>query len=68
VLCDSKSVSAYVGGSGLGCFVKGEYAERDQSSGMLGFIQSRTREEWTQKIETKMSQQRKKIQLRSKST
>lgn len=68
LLCDSKSVSAYVGGSGLGCFVNGDYSEQDSSAGMVGFMQSRTREEWTQKIETRMSQQRKQTRLRTKST
>lgn len=68
LLCDSKSVSAYVGDSGLGCFVNGEYAESDRSAGMLGFIQTRTREEWVQKIDAKMGEMRKQFRLRTNST
>jgi len=59
LLCDSKSVSAYVGSSGLGCFVKAEYGANDQAAGMLGFIQSRTRAEWMTKIEAKMGQNKR---------
>lgn len=67
LLCDSKSVSAYVGSSGLGCFINGDYAERDHAAGMLGFIQSRTREEWTEKIKVKIAEKRKQVRLRTKS-
>ena len=62
-LRDSSSVSAYVGREGMGCFVGGLYASRDEAAGMLGFVQSRTIVEWMENIERKIKSRRKPLGL-----
>ncbi len=41
----------YVGPTGLGCFLKGEYAARDVRAGMLGYVQSHDEATWASRIE-----------------
>jgi len=66
LLRDSHSVSAYVGDSGIGCFVNGEYARDEDTAGMAGFVQERALQEWTSKIEEKMEEKRTEIHLISR--
>jgi len=63
LLRDSHSISAYVGDSGIGCFVNGEYARDENAAGMAGYIQTRTLQDWTSGIEEKMEEKRKEIRL-----
>jgi hypothetical protein len=47
----SKSVCAYFGDEGLGCFVLGLYAHESDEAGMIAYIQTHDLEHWIEKIE-----------------
>jgi len=51
----SKSVSAYLGSDGLGCFLSESYAKGHKQAGMLGYIQSGQPAEWAEKIRDKLT-------------
>lgn len=48
------SVSQYVGPAGLGCFLDATYARDHLAAGMLGFVQTRTPEDWAGSIKAKI--------------
>jgi hypothetical protein len=39
-------IGDYMGSEGLGCFLSGDYAAAEDDAGMLGYIQSKTIDEW----------------------
>ena len=43
-------VSRYLGADGLGCFLRGSYAEAERRGGMLGYVQSDDEYAWAAKI------------------
>ncbi len=45
----------YLGATGLGCFLKGEYAAKDVRAGMLGYVQSHDEATWASRIEVTMT-------------
>lgn len=49
-LYTSKSASSYTGEDGLGALVSGHYGSEFQQMGMLGYVQTPTRERWTTKV------------------
>ncbi len=59
------SVGAYLGNEGLGCFIGGEYGFNESAAGMLGYVQNRTAEEWSERIKVKMESKREAILLLS---
>jgi hypothetical protein len=59
----SDSVSKYVGEEGLQCFLSGIYATGHPEAGMLGYVQADTEDDWTSKIEKKLSNERKEHKL-----
>jgi len=44
-------VSRYLGADGLGCFLRGSYAEAERRGGMLGYVQSDDEYIWAAKID-----------------
>ncbi len=48
-------VSVYLGASGLGCFLRGDYARDEQEAGMLGYVQSGDADDWATKIESELT-------------
>jgi hypothetical protein len=57
-------IGKYVGKSGLGCILSGEYAREQEDAGMLGYIQLSTCADWAAKIEKKLTGDRAAYQLR----
>jgi hypothetical protein len=51
----SDSVAEYMDDEGVGAFVSGYYAERDDSAGVLGYVQKDSVAEWLTKLEKKLS-------------
>jgi hypothetical protein len=49
-------VGNYVGPEGLGCFLKGDYADKEDDAGMLGYVQSDTAKNWARKIQAKLEE------------
>jgi len=49
-LCNTSSVSAYLGKEGVGLFVAGEYAAMQDVGGMIGYVQLDTPAEWVERI------------------
>ena len=43
-------VGKYLGEDGMGCILTGAYARDDDEAGMLGYVQSRTLQQWADKI------------------
>lgn len=68
LLCNSSSVSSYVGSGGIGCFINGEYSRGENVAAMAGFIQNRTPEDWMKLIETKMKGKKSDIKLQTPPT
>ena len=56
-------VGKYVGQSGLGCILSGEYARDSNVAGMLGYVQAGTSADWAPKIEKKLHGNRNKYQM-----
>ena len=50
-LGEGHAAGQYVGPTGLGCFLKSEYAAKDVRAGMLGYIQSHDEATWASRIE-----------------
>lgn len=55
---NSNSVSAYVGQSGLGEFIEGNYAREAPAAGMLGYVQKGTLQEVIDKVDDKLDGER----------
>jgi hypothetical protein len=53
------AVGEYVGETGLGCIIGGDYAREHDEAGMLGYVQSGTCDAWAPKIERKLLENRK---------
>lgn len=51
----SDSVAEYMDDEGVGAFVGGYYAERDDCAGMLGYVQKDSVAEWLPRLEKKLS-------------
>lgn len=49
-------VSVYLGKDGLGCFIDGRYARREDVAGMLGYVQDGSCENWARKIAKAIAQ------------
>ncbi|MFH1137762.1 MAG: hypothetical protein V1816_16970 [Pseudomonadota bacterium] len=49
------TVGVYLGRDGLGCFLSGKYPITHGEAGMLGYIQSGSESEWSNKIEKALS-------------
>lgn len=49
-LDDKHPVGVYLGRTGLGCFLQGDYARDEEAAGMLGYVQSKTLSYWAEKI------------------
>ena len=54
-------VAKYLGSEGLGEFIAGNYASADPDGGMLGYVQTGTREEWAGKIEAGMAKRQSEL-------
>jgi hypothetical protein len=59
----NNGVGKYVGRSGLGCILSGEYASQTDDAGMLGYIQKDTCADWAPKIEKKLHANRAEYQV-----
>jgi hypothetical protein len=64
-LYNSGCLGAYLGANGLGMYISGEYAPGDFDAGMLGYVQVRTIDRWTDKIRHAIAKDRKKYQVAS---
>ena len=47
-------VSKYLGDEGMGCILTGAYARDDDEAGMLGYVQSRTPQQWADRIRSEL--------------
>jgi hypothetical protein len=54
-LSDTSPIGDYLGNEGLGCFLSGDYAALDGEAGMLGYVQSRTVEDWSAALEKRLN-------------
>jgi hypothetical protein len=54
-LHNNRSVKAYLGRKGLGCFLWGDYARDEDTAGMLGYVQSGNPRDWAEKIEATLA-------------
>ncbi len=43
-------LAVYLGSDGLGCFLAGQYAAKDEDAGMLGYIRTDSPEKWAGKL------------------
>lgn len=59
----SHSVAQYRGDEGMGCFINGDYAQRYDEAGMLGYIQSDSIETWQTKIQEGIKQNSTQLHL-----
>ena len=57
------SVSEYVGENGLQSFLSGRYAATHRDAGMLGYVQTRSVQDWLVRIQRKMDTTRSKLFL-----
>ena len=64
-LQSSSSVGQYLGSSGLGCFLTGEYAASHPMAGMLGYVQAEDEPTWACRIKTRLERSPRKYGLRS---
>ena len=55
--------SEYVGGKGLGEFIAGNYAARDDTAGMLGYVQSDDCDYWAREISVTLEKKKRDIGL-----
>jgi hypothetical protein len=55
----------YVGKTGLGEFIAGNYAEKDDTAGMIGYIQSDNCDFWATNISKKLNIEKEKVKLKS---
>jgi len=53
-LYSSNSVSGYMDDEGLGAFISGYYADKDDAAGMLGYVQADSVTEWLPKLRKKL--------------
>ncbi len=51
----SDSVSEYLDNEGIGAFILGEYAKDDEHGGMVGYVQTGKVQDWTLKIERRLT-------------
>lgn len=63
-LRNSRSVKAYLGREGLGCFLRGDYARNADAAGMLGYVQSGDLQDWASKIKTTLAKSPRRYYLR----
>ena len=49
-------VTVYLGSEGLGCFLRGDYARREDHAGMLGYVQFGELDRWGEKIAAALNQ------------
>ena len=61
------NVGRYLGCDGLGCFLRGEYANEDLRAGMVGYVQSDDEETWAQRIATTLNASADEYALRRNS-
>ena len=64
-LRNGSSVEKYLGPSGLGCFLSGDYASECPMAGMLGYVQADSEGAWAGRIEARLGQSPAKYALRS---
>jgi hypothetical protein len=57
----SGSVAEYLGYDGLGMFVAGNYAAKEPSAGMLGYIQSDDSQTWLDRLEKGFSSRAREL-------
>lgn len=55
--------SAYLGQSGLGCFLSGDYSRESEHAGMLGYVQAGGAKSWAGKLATSLTNDPKKYQI-----
>jgi hypothetical protein len=55
-LRDQRSIHAYLGEDGLGCFLSGRYASECDEAGMLGYIQCDNISAWVEKLQLAINQ------------
>ena len=56
-------VSVYLGKDGLGCFIDGRYARRENVAGMLGYVQKGSCEDWVRRIAKAIAQRAGKLHM-----
>ncbi len=54
-------VTAYLGQTGLGCFIGGQYASEEQDGGMLGYIQNGSIDEWEEQLKDRFAKPSKDL-------
>ena len=61
-LRDGRSVGAYLGGDGLGCFFAGQdaYAREHDDAGMLGYVQAEDETAWASRIGSRLAKEPRK--------
>jgi hypothetical protein len=60
-------VSRYLGADGLGCFLRGSYAEAERRGGMLGYVQSDDEHIWAAKIDKALAASPQSFGLQARS-
>ena len=58
------SVGQYLGSSGLGCFLTGDYAAENPMAGMLGYVQAGDEGTWASRIKARMHKSPGQYRLR----
>lgn len=51
----SHPIGKYLGPEGLGAFISCEYAKEHDDAGMLGYVQSRTLDDWNSSLESRLA-------------
>ena len=59
----SDSVREYFGDDGLGCFIVGRYAAEEDAGGMLGYVQTGTILEWSDRLRTGFAEKTKALRV-----
>jgi len=63
-LCKTKGAGPYFGNEGLGMFINGEYARESVEAGMLGYVQSESPQNWSEKLGKYFSENKGKLKAR----